>query len=366
MFITVCVIAYNEEKTIKSILEDIRAQDYEHGKIEVMLVNSASTDSTRRIMEEFRDANASRKNDSTFGFKSVAVLDNPKKTLPCGWNVALGAYTGEAVLKVDAHSSIPKDFVSKNVNVLELGEDVCGGQRPNIIDDDTPWKETLLLAESSMFGSSIAPYRNNPGRTYVKSMFHAAYRRNVFDTIGNFNEKLARTEDNEIHYRMRKAGFKLCFDPEIISYQHIRSSLPKMLKQKYSNGYWIALTSGVCPKCLSIYHFVPFAFVVAIILSSICCAVLGIVKAAGAGFGMLYGIAGGIIYTLTGLMWGVYWLMAVIMAVIAVIGAKNKRNITCIALPFLFFMLHISYGAGTLIGMIKMPSWVKGIRNERN
>ena len=76
-------------------------------------------------------------------------------------------------------------------------------------------------------------------------MFHAAYRRQVFDKVGFFNENLARTEDNEIHYRMREAGFKLCFDPDIISYQHIRSSLPKMLKQKYSNGLWIGKTAKI-------------------------------------------------------------------------------------------------------------------------
>ena len=146
------------------------------------------------------------------------------------------------------------------MRVLESGEDICGGQRPVIIDEETPWKNTLLLAESSMFGSSIAPYRNNPGKTYVKSMFHAAYRRQVFDKVGFFNENLARTEDNEIHYRMREAGFKLCFDPDIISYQHIRSSLPKMLKQKYSNGLWIGKTAKICPQCLSLYHFCAICF----------------------------------------------------------------------------------------------------------
>lgn len=54
--------------------------------------------------------------------------------------------------------------MSKNVAVLNTGEYICGGQRPNIIDEPTPFKETLLLAESSMFGSSIAAYRNNPGK----------------------------------------------------------------------------------------------------------------------------------------------------------------------------------------------------------
>lgn len=95
----------------------------------------------------------------------------------------LDNYTGEAVIRVDAHAHIPVDFVSKNVKVLEEGEMVVGGVRPNIVDEETPWKDTLLLAESSMFGSSIAPYRNGGNGTeekiYMKSLFHAAYRREV-------------------------------------------------------------------------------------------------------------------------------------------------------------------------------------------
>ena len=217
MYISLCVIAYNEEDYINSILEDIKQQDYNHQDMELVLVDSASTDKTRELMQNFLN-----KNDTEF--RKISLLDNPKRTLPCGWNVALAAYEGEAILKVDAHATIPKDFVSKNVALLKAGEDVCGGRRPTIIKDGTNWQDTLLLAENSMFGSSIASFRNNPGKTYVKSIFHGAYKRKVFDKIGGFNENLTRTEDNEIHYRIRKAGFKIAFDPEIVSYQYIRSS----------------------------------------------------------------------------------------------------------------------------------------------
>ncbi len=378
MFITVCVIAYNEEQALPSILEDIVRQDYPHNKIEVVLVNSASTDQTRALMEAFQEAN----NRPSYRFARIVVLDNPKKTLPCGWNVALSAYTGEAILKVDAHAAIPVDFVRKNVAVLESGEDICGGQRPNIIDEPTKWRETLLLAETSMFGSSIAPYRNNPGKTYVNSMFHAAYRREVFERIGGFNEDLARTEDNEIHYRMREAGFRLCFEPGIVSYQHIRSSLKKMLRQKYANGYWIGLTCGVCPKCLSLYHFVPFAFVSAILISLVVC-IAGWITGVDAvpadgwfhtviGAHTVTGTAGiwtyfyGIVKILTIIMWSLYGVIAIGMAVLAEVTVGRRRNITGICLPVLFLLLHISYGIGTVKGLIKMPFWVKGLNNGRD
>lgn len=50
MFITLCIIAYNEQNTLKAVLDDIINQDYNHDNIEVLLVNSASTDNTRQIM----------------------------------------------------------------------------------------------------------------------------------------------------------------------------------------------------------------------------------------------------------------------------------------------------------------------------
>lgn len=327
MIISVGVVAYNEQNTLPKLFEGIKAQSYPHDKMEIVLVDSMSKDKTKSLMEKFKKENKD--------FYNIQVLDNPQKKLAGGWNVILKNYHGDAVVRIDAHAEIPEDFVRKNVEVLESGEYVSGGLRPNIIDESTPWKETLLLAEQSMFGSSIAPYRRSEKKTYVKSVFHGAYKREVFDKVGLFNEQLGRTEDNEINYRIREAGYKICYSPDIVSYQHTRNSLKAMLKQKYGNGYWVALTLKACPKCLSIYHFVPLCFVLGIIGTSIL-----------AVFGFPF---------LAYLMWGVYWLVAVGMALVSVKG--EKKTWCQLALPFLFFLLHISYGIGSFVGMIKLPFW---------
>ena len=225
MLVSFCVIAYNEEKALDSLFKDIIAQDYPHEKMEIVLVNAMSTDQTRKKMEEF--------SKEDHGFRRVVVLDNKKKIQAAGWNVAITAAKGDVILRIDAHTMIPSDFVSKNIQCIISGENVTGGRRPNVVEEETPWKHTLLLAESSMFGSSIAPYRKGNHKTYVKSVFHGAYRKEVFEKAGLFNENLGRTEDNEMHYRIRKAGYKICFNPDIISYQNIRNSWCGMLKQKY-------------------------------------------------------------------------------------------------------------------------------------
>ena len=251
MKVSLCVIAYNEEEWIDRLLGQFVQQDYPHDKLEILLIDSNSTDNTRARFEHFKQEY--EKGKPVYNLKVIGEYNDT------GTEITF-LPDGDVILKVDAHAEIPDDFVSKNIRVLKEGEAVVGGQRPNIIDGGTSFKRTLLLAETSMFGSSIASYRRVAVRKYISSIFHGAYKREVFAKIGGFNENLWRTEDNEIHYRIRKAGYQICFEPDIISYQHTRSTLPKMLKQKYSNGYWIGLTLGICPGCISIYHLVPLCF----------------------------------------------------------------------------------------------------------
>ena len=57
MRVSVCVVAYNEERTLPLLLSDIKKQTYEHKKIEIVLVDSMSTDQTREAMNLFKKEN---------------------------------------------------------------------------------------------------------------------------------------------------------------------------------------------------------------------------------------------------------------------------------------------------------------------
>lgn len=330
--VSICTIAYNEESVLNGLFRDFREQSYPHDKIEIVMVNNASTDNTRKMMEEFMNTD--------YGFESVKLVDSTNKNQATAWNEALMHATGDIIIRIDAHSKIPRHFVAKNVFEITEGEDIVGGGRPNTTDGMSSWKLTLLAAEESLFGSSVADYRRAPGqKIYLDSLFHAAYKREVFAKVGGFNEDLGRTEDNELHYRMRQAGYKFCCCPEIISFQHTRGTLKKMIRQKYGNGYWIGLTVGVCKECLNYFHFIPFVFVIALLFS------LG--------------------------LWilGNPTLFAVIVAMYTMFNLVNtvgclvlkKPQIQFLLLPIIFPILHISYGIGTIVGLIKMPKWKKSL-----
>lgn len=327
MLVSFIVVAYNAGEKLNSLIQDLEKQDYDYKNIEIIFVDGNSSDNTKEVMNNFAN--------SKYNFARVCVLDNPKKILSCGWNIALKESKGDLILRVDAHSSIPTDFISKNVGVIQSGEKIVGGHRISIIDEKSAWHKTLLIAETSLFGSGIAGYRRTRGKKYVSTLAHAAYSREVFQHVGEYDERLVRTEDNEMHYRMKKAGYKFLLDPEIKSYHHARNSFKKMLKQKFGNGYWIGLTLGVSPKCFSAYHFVPLLFVLAIFVG-IVLSIIGI---------SLPIISLAIIYS----------FFNIFNTMLSVIG--KKFELSYLLLPVLMFLLHIYYGVGTLKGVVQLPFW---------
>ncbi len=335
MLVSLCVIAYNEEKVLNGLFRNIADQTYPHQDIEVVLVDSNSTDKTRSMMEDFKNTD--------YKFRRVSIVQNDKLRQASAWNCALCEATGDVIIRIDAHAQIPRDFIRRCVDNLEEGEDIVGGGRPNIVDNETPWKLTLLAAEESLFGSSIAEYRRpTEKKEYHDSLFHAAYRREVFEKVGGFNESLGRTEDNELHYRIRQAGYKMCSCPDIISFQHTRNTFRHMIKQKYGNGYWIGLTFGVCRGCLSYFHFVPFAFLMALLLFiAIAC------------FGYVYPLM------FLCLAYGMFDFTNTVGCFMT-----KKFQPQFFVLPVLFPVLHIAYGVGTLVGLLRMPFWKRKLGDK--
>lgn len=323
--VTFGVIAYNEQKYLPDLLGDLLKQRYPKKFIEVILVDGESTDDTWKIMLDFQ---SQYKNE----YRAIKTLKNPKRNQPAGWNIVIKNSTEQVLLRIDAHARLPEDFIKNNIECINSGEFICGGPRENIIDEDTPWKRVLLMAEQSMFGSGFASYRQGTDeKKYVKSLFHAAYRKETLERIGLFNENLVRTEDNEYHYRIRNAGYKICYDPDIRSFYQTRNTLKGMLRQKYMNGLWVGRTLFICPACISPFHLVPFAFVFAIVATS----VTGMI---GFGWPALA-------------LWISYGVANLGMTLMAMISAQRK-DAMLIALPLVFLGLHVSYGVGTIIGLI--------------
>ena len=70
--VSLCIIAYNEQACMDSLLHEVRAQDYPHELMEIILVDGLSTDGTKEKMLEFQQKNEG-------AFRRVVVADNEKR-----------------------------------------------------------------------------------------------------------------------------------------------------------------------------------------------------------------------------------------------------------------------------------------------
>ena len=326
--VSFAVVAYNAERCLPELLADLAAQDYPLERVEALLVDSASTDGTRAVMENF----------ARTAPMCVRVLDNPARWLAPGINVALDAASGDLFVRLDAHARIPRDFLSRNVQAINAGEDIVGGRVEGSVPG-TPWQAVLTALDTSRFAGGAAPFRNAGAARDVDTLAYAMYRRAVYDAVGRYDERLRRTEDNEMHRRMRCAGYRFHYCPEIRSFHAARASLRGQLRQKWGNGLWVGRTMRVAPRCFAPRHFIPALFVLALLVGAAlsCC----------------------------GLPWPLYALLCaygtldVGFSVHAALHAPIGRALCAVALPFLFPSVHVVYGLGTLCGLLTMGSVVK-------
>lgn len=320
MKISFIVVAYNAAGSLGALLEDLLAQTIPHEQIEALLVDSASTDATRAIMLDFAKA-------APF---EVKVLDNPKRWLASGINVALGAATGDAIIRLDAHARIPKDFLENNLRALERGEDIVGG----CVLGGAPsgaWESVLRTVDTSRFCGGAAPFRNGGEARYVDTLAYALYRREVYDKVGLYDERLRRTEDNDMHYRMRRAGYRFYFSPDIVSYHAARATMRGQLRQKWGNGYWIGRTMRIQPRCFAPRHLIPALFVLALLF--------GLLLLPLSAWPLL-------------LLLSAYLACDLFFAVRGALSQETGRLLALLTLPFLFPAVHVVYGVGTLAGLL--------------
>ena len=136
MKVSIIITARNEEKYLPMLFEDILNQTYPLQNIEVVLMDSNSTDNTRKLIGRILKNN----NESL----SVQIVTNERQIQAAGFNEGIKHATGDVVLKIDAHSRIPQDFVQKNVNEIIAGAYVCGGNRPTVVDSDDDFQRLYI------------------------------------------------------------------------------------------------------------------------------------------------------------------------------------------------------------------------------
>lgn len=321
--VTVVVPCRNERLYIVPCLDSIRAQDYPRERVaQVLVVDGQSDDGTREIIAGYAE-----------NHPVVRVLDNPRRIPAAALNIGIREATGDVVVRMDVHATYPRTYVSQLVEALEIhNADNVGGVIVTVPADDSATARAIAASLSHPFGVGDSYFRIGTGEPrWVDTIAWFCCRRDVFDRVGGFDEDLARAEDCEFNFRLRRKGGRVLLVPGVTAQYYARRTLGQLSRMLYQYGYFKAVVTRKLGRILSLRQLVPSAFVVALVG----CGLLGLrLRQARLPLVLLAGS----------------YAVAVLASALRLSRRLGVR--ATLMLPVTFVCMHFSYGLGFLRGMI--------------
>ncbi len=326
--VSVVIPCRNEEDFILRCLDFIFRSDYPTELIEVLVCDGKSDDKTHSIVESYSHENP-----------SVRLLINENITTPFALNLGIKNSTGDIVLILGAHTELAANYISECIAVLDKMPDIwcVGGVLENVSSDEMT--ASVSLAMSSPFGVGNAHFRTGASDGYVDTVAFGAYRKEVFEKTGLFDEDLTRNQDDEFNFRLLKCGGKIWLTTATSVKYFVRSSFSKLFQQYFQYGYWKVYVNKKHRTVTTLRQLVPALFVTGL-------------------FTLLIGI----------ILFPEYWKYLIAYMLLYILSAKlyalksSESFNQFFTVLFSFFILHTSYGMGYVEGIVnfillgKVPS----------
>ncbi len=306
---------------IAGCVRSLLAQTISPSEYEIIVVDGMSDDTSADIVVRLQTEAA-----------NLVLLKNPSRTMPAGMNVGLRNSSSPIVVVAGAHASFPSDYLEKCLTYLdETGADVVGG--PLVTTARTAGFVPRMIAAilSSRFGVGNAAFRTGLTEGWVDTVPYPAFRREIFERCGLYDERLVRAQDCELHARIRHNGGRIYQTPELKTYYHPVATFQAFWHKAFSDGKWQSFAAMTNPQSLSVRRFVPALMVLLLAGLAILAVFIPRISTLLAGLLLLYLLA------------GFYF------------GSVQRRIsglLSTICFPFCAFPFHLCYGMGTLAGLL--------------
>jgi len=290
--------------------------------MEVLLIDGGSSDKTLDIIKRYQKK-----------YPFFKLLHNPKKIVPVAMNIGIKNAKGEYIIRLDAHSSYPKDYFIKLLYWhKKLNADNVGAVWITDVINKTPTSCAIRNVLSDKFGVGGAKFRVGADKIEeVDTVPFGCYKKEIFEKVGLYDERLVRNQDIELNKRIKRNGGKIYLIPDIKCTYFARETYKDLAKNNFLNGKWNILTAYFTKtfSSLSLRHFIPMIFLLTLILLLI----LGVVNK---NFLIVFFI-----------------LISFYLTIIALRSFQIKKDTTFLHQILAFLVLHFSYAFGSLAGIFE-------------
>jgi succinoglycan biosynthesis protein ExoA len=322
-FVSVILPVRNESRYIDGSLGTILAQDYAADRFEVIIADGRSTDDTVAKIRGYQ-----------LRHPNVRLVDNSDRLQAPGMNRCLAAARGDVIVRIDGHSEYSPDYISRCVEKLEqTGADNVGGKMTAI--SDGYFGECVAQATSTRFGVGGAQFHYAEKETWVDTVYLGAWRRELFERLGLFDEAVGCNEDDEFNYRLQEQGGRVLLSPTIRSVYYNRGTPRSLARQYFRYGYWKVRVMQKHPGQMRSRQFVPPIFVATLLVALLLAA---------------FSTLGQILFlTVLG-----SYLLANCAASLITARKSSWRYLP--GLIATFAILHVGYGLGFLTGLARFSN----------
>jgi glycosyltransferase involved in cell wall biosynthesis len=314
----------NEADYLDRAVQTVLAQEVD-GPSELVLALGPSTDGTSDLARRL-----------AAGDSRIVLVDNPEADIPKGLNRAIRASRYPTVVRVDAHSELAGGYARAALAVLAgtRAANVGGVMRA---DGRTPFQRAVAHAYNSPIGLGGAAYHGGAQAGPAESAYLGVMRRTVLDEVGLFDESIRRGEDWELNLRIRRAGYRVWFDPSLAVTYWPRESWLRLAQQFRATGAWRGDLVRRYGRRNALRFFAPPVLVVVVALA----VVVGLLQVLRVITGPA-AVAASVIHLP---------ILAYVVLVVAVAigrdGGWRDRLWTLAVLP----TMHVCWGAGFLAGL---------------
>ena len=322
-FVSVLMPVRNEAMFIHRSLGSVIAQTYPPDRMEILVLDGQSDDGTPDRAREL----GARARDG--GRAPVVLLENPGRSVSPAMNIGIERARGDVIVRVDGHCEIDPGYVMGCVDALvRTGADNVGGIQAAVGEGVVG--RAIAAAMTSRFGVGGASFHFSTTSAWVDTVYLGAFRRDVFDRVGGFDEDLVRNQDDELNFRITQSGGRVWLEPTLRTVYRPRPSLRAMWKQYFQYGVYKVLVARKRRAVASIRHLVPAAFV------------------GGVASSLVAGLVTRSILIATAIP-GLY----VLANVAASLAAPRPLGSSRLVLPLAFVTMHVAYGVGFLVGIVR-------------
>jgi succinoglycan biosynthesis protein ExoA len=335
--VSVLIPVLNEAAHLRETVAAMQAQELDGLTVELLFVDGASGDDTKRILEQLAREDP-----------RIRVFDNPARTTGIALNIALANARGRFLARMDAHSYFPRRYLALGVERLQRGDGVEQVTGPMLPRGTGRWSSRVTLALGTRLGmggsrkwEAVAATGSEPVEIELDTgVFAGVFRRETVVALGGWDDGFPVNQDSELAARIIAAGGRIVCLSQMGSTYLPRDDLRALWRQYSRYGFYRAKTASRHPSSLRTSHLLAPALVLTALASLLAPRALRGPARVGI---CLYAVA------------------------VAAESARTARHVpprVAAGMPAVYLTLHGSWGLGFLLGAARFRG-LGGILREQ-